>query len=192
MKLNMGCGYNKMPNYINVDAARTCVPDVVFNLEIFPWPWQNGVAETVVFNHSLEHMGHDLPVFLGIMQELYRICQHGAVVLINVPHPRHDHFIGDPSHVRAITPIVLSLFDRQLNDDWKKSGASNTPFAHYLNVNFKTEDVQLVPDEPYRTLYAENKISFDQLSRMSRELNNVISEYRFKLRVIKFIENSRF
>ena len=36
--------------------------------------------------------------------------------LVHVPHPRHDDFLDDPTHVRAITPKLLKLFDRRIND----------------------------------------------------------------------------
>lgn len=185
MKFNMGCGYNKLAEHVNVDAAPVCAPDIVFDLETLPWPWETSVADVVVFNHSLEHMGQTPKVFLGMMQELYRICRHNAEIFINVPHPRHDHFIGDPTHVRPITPYVLALFDKEQNDHWKKTGASNTPFAHYLGINFKIVAMQNNLDEPYGTMFETGQISGEQLERMSRELNNVISEYRFKLVAIK-------
>ena len=185
MKFNMGCGHNKIEGHVNVDASAACSPDVVFDLETLPWPWEDSVADSVVFNHSLEHMGHNPKVFLGIMSELYRICKAGAEIFINVPHPRHDHFIGDPTHVRPITPIVLSLFDREKNDYWKKVGAANSPFAHYLGVNFKVVATEITPDEEYRLACAEKTMSVQQMEDLARKLNNVISEYRFKVLAVK-------
>lgn len=185
MKFNMGCGYNKIPGHINVDASAVCSPDVVCDLETLPWPWETSVADVVVFNHSLEHMGQDPEIFLGIMKELYRICKHGAEILINVPHPRHDNFLGDPTHVRTITPITLSLFDKENNDQWKKMGAANTPFAHYLGVDFRTVAVQMTPDDQYCAMLLEKRISLDQLKNLASELNNVITEYHFKLQAVK-------
>lgn len=185
MKLNMGCGYNRREGFINVDAFDTCSPDIVCNLETLPWPWEDSSASTVVFNHSLEHMGQDPQVFLGIMKELYRICKHDATIYINVPHPRHDFFLGDPTHVRPITPMVLALFDKALNDQWKAKGISNTPLAHYLGVNFKVVSTESVPDTPYKQAIESGELSKDDFNQRSLQLNNLISEYRFIMKAIK-------
>ena len=184
-KYNMGCGHHKIAGHINVDASAVCQPDMVFDLESLPWPFDTSSADEVVFNHSLEHMGQTPKIFLGIMQELYRISKDGAEILINVPHPRHDYFINDPTHVRPITPLLLRLFDKDLNDEWKKSGIPNTPLAHYLDVNFKLVFIECVLDEPYKTMRQQDQISNDEIHRMLRELNNIAEEYRFKLIVIK-------
>jgi predicted SAM-dependent methyltransferase len=107
MNLNMGCGYNKRAGYVNVDVSPTCAPDVVCDLELVPWPWRNDEADEVLFNHSLEHLGQTSKAFLEIIKELYRICKHNARIEINVPHPRRDDFINDPTHVRIITPAFF-------------------------------------------------------------------------------------
>src|SRR3954452_15303504 len=104
MKFNMGCGRRKLEGYVNVDAVAASGADQVWDLEQTPWPWADGCAEEIRFIHSLEHMGADTKVFLAIIQETYRIAAPGCRVVIHVPHPRHDHFLGDPTHVRPVTP----------------------------------------------------------------------------------------
>jgi hypothetical protein len=181
MKLNMGCGHNKMPGYVNVDVSSACAPDIVCDLETLPWPWDDDSADAVCFNHSLEHLGQSPHDFLGMMKELYRVCRNGAVIEINVPHPRHDNFINDPTHVRVITPDLLSLFDRKRNDEWQRAGVANTPLAHYLDVDFSVERVQIVLSEPYHTQYNERQLPDEALQSMLRDLNNVASEYRIEM-----------
>ena len=181
MKLNLGCGYNKREGWTNVDSAAQCAPDVLHDLESLPWPWTSDSVEQVRFIHSLEHMGRVPSVFLAIMQELYRVCRNGAEIEIAVPHPRHNNFLGDPTHVRIITPELLQLFDREACDEFKRRGASNTPFAHYLNVDFAIRSVSAVLDEPYSSRYTSKLLSDDDIARMSRELNNVVSEYNILL-----------
>src|SRR5271165_490201 len=149
LKLNLGCGYNRLDVYLNVDSSSTCGPDLVANLEETPWPWSSDSVDTAVFNHSLEHMCAAADRFLALMSELYRVCCNDAVILIRVPHPRHDDFMNDPTHVRVITPQLLALFDRKKNDEWRDRKCSNTPFAHYLGVDFELTNLEVVLEEPY-------------------------------------------
>lgn len=185
MRLNMGCGHNKRAGYVNVDAEAACEPDQVWNLERTPWPWPNDSAQEVMFIHSLEHMGGDPKVFLAMMKELYRIAAPGAQIVIHAPHPRHDNFINDPTHVRIITPQVLSLFDRERNDEWKRQGAANSPLAHYTGVNFKLKTHGVVLGEPFKTLFQEGKLTAEQLADAQRTQNNVAVEYRITLTAVK-------
>jgi hypothetical protein len=185
MKLNMGCGQNRRDGYVNVDAEAACGPDVVWNLEHTPWPWDDGVAAEVLFNHSLEHMGASSSVFLAMMSELYRICRTGAVVDIIVPHPRHDDFLGDPTHVRAVTPAMMQLFSRAANEHWRANGASNTPFALYLGVDFETVSASTVLAEPFASQLKSGELTQQQAAEAVRLYNNVAAEYWIKLKVNK-------
>jgi len=185
MKFNMGCGHNKMNGYVNVDLSAVCGPDQVVDLESMPWPWPDDCAEEVIFNHCLEHLGGDPKVFLSIMKELYRVCRDNAVVKIAVPHPRHDNFIGDPTHVRVISPQVLNLFSRKNNDLWARMGASNTPLAHYLSVDFEMASSTIELDEPYRTQFINGVLTEEQAQVALKEKNNVASEFRMELKVRK-------
>ena len=185
MKFNMGCGQNRRDGYVNVDASPAASADEVWDLEVTPWPWADECAEEILFLHSLEHMGRDPKVFLKIMQEIYRIGRPGCRVVIHVPHPRHDHFIGDPTHVRPITPPTLRLFDRELNEQWKQKGNANTPFAFYLGVDFKVVDEKAVLDTEVRARFDRGEITTDQIHQMIRHEYNIISELRMVMEVRK-------
>lgn len=186
MKLNMGCGYSRLDGYTNVDNAPVCHPDALVDLETLPWPWPDDSVEEVVFQHCLEHLGRDPKVFLGMFQELYRICRKDARIKITVPHPRHDHFLNDPTHVRPISPDMLCLFSRSLNDEWQRVGVSNTPLAHQLGVDFEIVPPYFIDlDEPYKTQAELGLLSREDWEVALRERNNVATQYRIELRVIK-------
>jgi hypothetical protein len=185
LKLNMGCGQNPLAGYVNGDKFVECKPDLVHDLEDFPWPWGPDSVDEVVLNHVLEHLGADPYVFLQLMQELYRVCAPDAIVHINVPHPRHDNFIGDPTHVRVITPQVLSLFSKKNCEHWAKVGAANSPLALYLGVDFEVQETTYKLTRPWAEMKDKGLISAIKLDEAIARHNNVISEIRMKVAVVK-------
>jgi hypothetical protein len=185
MKLNLGCGHHKQPGFVNVDVSGECLPDMTLDLERTPWPWQSDSAEAVIFVHSLEHMGGDHSVFREMIRELYRVCRSGAEVFIRVPHPRHDDFLADPTHVRSITHTTFLHLSKRNNTEWIKSGGANTPLAIYWNVDFETKRVRYTLDEPYHSQLARGELSTEQIEQWSRERNNVIKEIEIWLVAIK-------
>ena len=55
LRLNLGCGNNKISGFLNVDIHGE--PDIRHDLEEFPWPWGSGTVSEIVLNHVLEHLG---------------------------------------------------------------------------------------------------------------------------------------
>jgi hypothetical protein len=183
VKLNLGCGANRLPGYVNVDKHGA--PDVRHDLEVFPWPWADGSVEEVVLHHVLEHLGQTPDAFIGVMKELYRVCAPGARVRIVVPHPRHDDFLGDPTHVRVVTPDVLNLFSRRLNLEWQRTGAPNSPLALYHGVDFELIELEEVLENDYLEGYRSGRLTKAELERIISERNNVVREFRLTLKVVK-------
>lgn len=185
MKLNMGSGRRRIDGYLSVDIAPESGADVVFDLEQTPWPWADDSVEEAFFNHSLEHMGGDPKVFLAIMKELYRVLRPGGRAVIHVPHPRHDNFLSDPTHVRPITPDTLRLFDRELNESWLAQGAANTPLALYTGVDFKLTDLRVILEQSvYADLQAGRLTSAEVGARVKHQAN-IATEFRMTLEARK-------
>jgi SAM-dependent methyltransferase len=177
VKLNLGCGQNRMEGYVNTDREPAAEPDVVMDLEEFPWPFEDDSVDEVVANHVLEHVGATADVFIGVMQELYRVCRGGALIRIAVPHPRHNFFLDDPTHVRAITPHTLQLFSKANCEEWKRLGASNSPLAFYADVDFELREMRVIVDDKYK--------NEPNLKEMVERYNNIATEYKMVLEVIK-------
>jgi len=177
VKLNLGCGHNHVDGYVNVDREPAAEPDVVADLEEFPWPFEDDSVEVVRASHVLEHLGAQPQVFIGVMQELYRVCRAGARIHITVPHPRNDSFLDDPTHVRAITPGTLLLFSKAACEDWQRRGCANSPLALYAGVDFALRETTVVPEDRFKDA--------PDLDELVERCNNVASEFRMVLEVIK-------
>jgi hypothetical protein len=44
MRLNLGCGQEHLPGWVNVDQFPAARPDLVLDLERLPWPFRDGCA----------------------------------------------------------------------------------------------------------------------------------------------------
>ena len=176
MKLNLGAGRNRLPGYVTVDKAAACEPDQVADLEQLPWCWQDGSVAEIRLTHALEHLGEKTEVFLGIMKELHRVLRPGGEVHIRVPHPRSDGFIGDPTHVRPITPAVLSLFSQRLNREWAEKSWPNTPLGFYLGIDFELIKVEYSLMPHWLSKYRSGEINDEQLAFAMETYNNVVDD----------------
>jgi hypothetical protein len=181
--LNLGCGTNHLSGYINVDRFGS--PDLRFDLETFPYPWPDNCAIEIVMHHVLEHLGQQTEIYLKIIQELSRICQPGAKIHITVPHHRSDRFFHDPTHVRPITTVGLSMFSKQKNREWQKAGKAFTLLALYLNVDFELAEVVHTPSEVWLERYPESASDTDRLLKESEVYSNLIKDVKITLVAIK-------
>lgn len=184
-KLNLGCGQNKEAGFINVDKYDSFKPDVVWDLEVFPWPFEESSAEEVLLNHCLEHLGADTETFLGIMKEIYRVSAPNARVRINVPHPRSYGFDGDPTHVRKVNPEVLSLFSMANNRKFKELGWPNTPLATYLKIDLETTNVEFRLTQYWMEKLQKGEMTNEEMNHAANTYFNVIDEIKFELKAIK-------
>lgn len=185
MKLNLGCGNWKLPGYLNVDRQSACQPDQVVDLEALPWPFPDDSCEEVILSHVLEHLGETRAIYLGILKELHRICRPGARVQVTVPHPRHDLFLIDPTHVRAILPESLGMLSKKKNHEWQRDGIADTPLGLYLDVDFEIREVTYLLDPFWESQIAAGKMTRDGVLAISRSYANVIQETTIKLQAIK-------
>lgn len=197
LRLNLGCGNHPKDNYVNVDKFPCSVPCAFIQLDLEAsnhwldsetgafgqtyreWPWETSSVDEVLFHHSLEHMGEQVDAFFHIMKEVYRICKNGATLLITVPHPRHDDFLNDPTHVRHITPQQMALFNQEENKVWVKDGSPNTPLGLQLGIDFVMESSTMMVEPKY------NGYPDATLEHMIEINNNIIKQTAMRLKVRK-------
>lgn len=184
-QLNLGCGHDKRLGFINVDSQAACQPDQVVDLEQFPWPWADNSVGEIVMSHVLKHLGASTETYLGIIQELYRVCAPGARVLITVPHPRSDNYLADPTHVRPITAMGLQMFNQELNRQSMAEGGSSTPLGVYLGVDWVMESSDVKILEPWASRFNSGQLAEADITMAVQNFYNVIGDCSFVMRMRK-------
>lgn len=119
MKLNVGCGRYKKAGYVNLDVDPANEPDVLHDLEAFPYPFPDNHFELIEADHVLEH----LTCPFAAMNELHRMLKPGGKLIVRVPHfsrgfTHADHKRGfdvtfayyfNPAFVEGFTGAHLEL-----------------------------------------------------------------------------------
>lgn len=92
--LNIGCGPKKLAGAVNVDIRPWTQPDVLHDLDVRPWPFEDGTFREVIIHDVLEHLKDPVATIV----EVHRVCQPGAVVRVTVPHFSSANAFSDPTH----------------------------------------------------------------------------------------------
>lgn len=106
-KLNVGCGTDIKPDYINLDVADLPGVDVAHDLTKFPWPFADNSFDTIDLINVLEH----LPDTIATLEELHRIARPDAKVMVRVPYWNSPDMLADPTHLRSFSERTLNFFD---------------------------------------------------------------------------------
>lgn len=104
--LDLGCGNRKRPGAIGVDRMALGDVNIIHDLEMFPYPFPDNFADSVIMSHILEHVEYPMQV----LEEVWRISKPGAKIEIRVPHYSGMFAWRDPTHRRAFsTPLLIIL-----------------------------------------------------------------------------------
>lgn len=107
-RLNVGCGQDIKPGYVNVDRFPLPGVDVVCDLSRETLPFTDNAFDEVYMSHVLEH----LPNTITAMEEVHRVCKPNATVIVKVPHYKHSNAYKDPTHVRFFTEETFDYFGK--------------------------------------------------------------------------------
>jgi hypothetical protein len=137
MKLNIGCGGARRDGYVNIDRRDSVAPDLVWDLETTPWPFEADSVEEIVAHNVLQQLGQDPAVFLAVVAEMHRVLMPGGTIDITAPHHRSDMFWDDPANVRVISQGVFNLFNKAKCAEYRANGFAFTPLAEELDIDFE-------------------------------------------------------
>ena len=110
-KLNVGCGRNLIPGWVNLDSYPLPGVDIVADLETCgntPLPLADASVEEFLLSHVLEHIRNVLPM----MQDLHRIAAPDAKMIVRVPYGATDDAFEDPTHVRQLFTGSFGYFSQ--------------------------------------------------------------------------------
>lgn len=175
MILDLGCGMTKRDGAVGVDVLPFPGVDVVHDLDVLPYPFEDDVAERIYLDNVLEH----LTDVVGTMAELHRIGRPGCRVRIDVPYYRSRWAAMDPTHLHAFTPESFAYFDPE------------HPFSErygYTAARFAVDSVVFNERFPARgPRAAVARLANRSPERYENYLSSILplDELTFELRVVK-------
>lgn len=127
-ELLLGCGNSKRKivrygdspaewqNVTTVDIDPGVNPDIVHDLNILPYPFEDNTFDEIHAYQVLEHLGKqgDWKFFFDQFAELWRILKPGGLLIATVPAWDSPWAWGDPGHTRVITRGSLLFLNQEV------------------------------------------------------------------------------
>lgn len=119
--LDLGCGKKKYPGSIGLDISDKTDADIVHDLNVFPYPFEDNEFDYVHMDNIIEHVDN----VIRVMEEVHRITKNGATIKIIVPYFRSPYACIDPTHKHFFTTMSFNYFDpdHKFNKLYKYSDA---------------------------------------------------------------------
>lgn len=152
-KLDLGCGNNKTEGFIGVDICKTEAADVVHDLKMAPWPFEDESIDEARANHFFEHL--EPKERITFMNELHRVLKKGAGCLFVTPRGL-DRQMQDFTHK---WPPVVEASYLYFDQDWLKANKLD----HYIEVNgiqcnFDVRPINVSVSQEFLTKCDEHKL----------------------------------
>ena len=145
--LDVGCGQNKVVGAIGIDSNSRSHADVIHDLGVFPYPFENDRFDEIVCRHVLEHV----PDVIGLMTELHRITRAGGRLKIVTPHYTNPDWATDPTHRNHFNCYSFTCFVRD-----------KTPFPFYTDVELRPIRTHVSLANLWRALGIEFLVNLDE------------------------------
>jgi len=171
--LNLGCGFNKLDGFLNIDSSDLCEPDMKLDLNVLPWPFEDDEIGHIVAKDVLEHLGNDKTPLVDIIKEMYRVSCNGAVWEVQVPHHRCDHAFDDPTHRNIITPSTFKLFDQKHQVDMFESRMSDSYLAFEKEIDIELCEVKYFYIDEIEKMLDKKEITKEQVHHALMTQNNI-------------------
>lgn len=112
IRLDIGCGASLKAGWVGLDQRS--FPDyepsrfIQHDIEDVPWPLPDSCASIVLASHIMEHV---LPrKFIPVMDEMWRVLEHGGQAQITGPYGWSHGFVQDPTHTKPLNETLFAYF----------------------------------------------------------------------------------
>ncbi len=179
MKLDLGCGTNKHPDFYGIDRYPLDGVDLV-------WDMNNGIplpddsVEWVMACRSLPYV-QDL---FAVLSETYRISIHKSIVCILAPYAH--------SFKNVTNPMLRHRFDEHTPRYFTKHfyqpphGPESPAVPHYLDLGGLPFDFRLIRMECfYNDIFHSPIYESEELDELGRLQNNIVDEIMYHFVVVK-------
>jgi len=205
MKLNLGCGDDKLPGFINIDIDIGVKPDLVCDIKKLPYG-DESISE-IVCSDILEHFGR-AEVF-DVMGEIRRVIKSGGRLDVRVPEMRMlSIYLAGQQSIASPDAVIRKMFGGQRTDfDFHKWGYEFRTLRRLLfNFGFKKiigaavigqtnygisvcKDGGILQKDKYRIILSSaSKTNYPHdtglfLSKALRKMGHEVLEYDFRIEV---------
>ena len=140
--LNLGCGNDYKEGWLNCDFNKDNKIDLYCDLTAETLPWADNSVDRILMDNVLEHIPRER--YFHFMDELWRICKHGAMIEIYVPHCTSPFAFGNPAHYNFFHSHSMSVMDVKVPCSYERYNSARfnikatiLPFHHnYFHFHF--------------------------------------------------------
>lgn len=102
--LDIGCGKNKIPGALGMDIDKSANPEILHDLNIYPYPIKDNEFDKIYAKHVIKHV-NDPVIFI---QECYRILKDNGTIFVETPHFSSRVAYSEPDHKRFFSYFMFS------------------------------------------------------------------------------------
>lgn len=143
-------GSESWENLTTLDNNKDHNPDVVWDLNFIPLPFEANKFDEIHAYEVLEHCGRqgDYKFFFAQFDDFHRILKPGGKFIATVPLPSSPWAWGDPSHTRIFPKEWLTFLRRKSYEE--QVGKTSLSDFRYL---YKGDFEPIMVNEANDTLY---------------------------------------
>ena len=125
-------GKQEFVDVVTLDIDPDSEPDVQWDLNHLPLPFEDETFEEIHAYEVLEHVGKqgDWKTFFAQFEEFYRILKPGGHFFATTPMWDSQWAWADPGHTRIIAPGSIMFLDQE---EYERQ-VGNTPMTDYRHV----------------------------------------------------------